>query len=97
MPPDPREPVAKLLVQTLVDQAHLSPLVPTTRPVYPSFDPALRLFPLPDVLVLADRYDQFHYKYEDCIAYNPGSFAADFSFVVYRPGTADVEFSRVRL
>jgi|TARA_B110000208_G_scaffold190691_1_gene255278 DNA polymerase epsilon subunit 2 len=40
--------------------------------VYWSFDNALRLFPLPDLCILADEYDGYLQTYEDCVAVNPG-------------------------
>jgi hypothetical protein len=50
---------------------------------------------MPDLLVLADRTDQYSWRYEDCLVLNPGQFTADFSFVVYRPASFETEFSRV--
>ena len=35
------------LVQTILDQSHLSPLVKSVQPVHSEFDHALRLYPLP--------------------------------------------------
>ena len=55
----------------------------------------MRLNPLPDVLVLADRTEQYKHEYEGCLAINPGSFAVDASFVFYVPSTKDVQFSRI--
>ena len=43
------------------------------------------LHPSPDVLVLADRHDQYQLPYEETLAFNPGSFASDFAWMVYRP------------
>ena len=53
----------------------------------------MRLNPLPHVLVLADRTEQYKHEYEGCLAINPGSFAVDGSFVFYVPSTKDVQFS----
>lgn len=69
-------------------------LVPP-RPIHWQYDHALRLWPMPDLLVLADRTDQYSWRYEDCLVLNPGQFTADFSFVVYRPASFETEFSRV--
>mmetsp|Transcript_33642 Transcript_33642/g.76076 ORF Transcript_33642/g.76076 Transcript_33642/m.76076 type:complete len:410 (+) Transcript_33642:176-1405(+) len=87
--------VTEHLVKTLVDQAHLCPLPLSVRPVHWAHDHALRLYPAPSMLVLADRSDQFSWRYEDCLAINPGSFPTDFSFVVYRPASDEIEFSRI--
>ena len=44
------------------------------------------MYPLPDVLVLADKCDAYNLTYEGCTTFNPGSFVTtDFSFLVYRP------------
>ena len=83
------------LVKTLLDQSHLCPLPLRVSPVYWKYDHALRLYPLPDVMVLADFYDQYLWCYEECVALNPGSFPTEFSFVVYRPASRGTEFSRV--
>lgn len=88
-------------VKTLLDQGHLSPL---PSPIYWQYDHALRLYPLPDALILGDRVDQFFETYASCDCINPGPFSNDFSFVVYRPVAevdrngytkSDVEFSAV--
>jgi len=35
------------LVQTILDQSHLSPLAKSVQPVHSEFDHALRVYPLP--------------------------------------------------
>ena len=91
-------------VKTILDQGHLCPLPLHTSPIYWQFDHALRLYPLPDAVILGDCVDQFYENYAECDAINPGPFSNDFSFVVYRPvasvdedGTtkSDVEFSQI--
>lgn len=74
------------LVKTVVDQAHLCPLPLHVSPIYWEFDHALRLYPVPDVMILADKFDSYRHVYSGSLAFNPGSFASsDFSFVVYTP------------
>ena len=46
-------------------------------------------------LILADKTEQFSLTYGGCLAVNPGSFSGDFSFIVYRPSSKEVEFSKV--
>lgn len=87
--------ITEQLVESLLDQAHLCPLPLHARPVHWELDHSLRLFPLPHLLVLADRTEQFSYEYKGCNTVNPGMFASDFSFVVYQPSTRSVQFSRV--
>lgn len=85
----------EILAQTILEQEHLCPLPLESRPIYWELDYTLRLSPLPHLLVLADRVDQYSYCYKDCNVVNPGSFSSDFSFIAYRPSTRAVEFSRV--
>lgn len=87
--------VTEQLVETLLRQAHLCPLPLHVRPIYWELDYTMRLFPLPDLLILADRTDQYALDCWGCNTVNPGSFSSDFSFVVYRPCSRSVEFSRV--
>ena len=88
--------LTELLAYSILDQAHLCPLPLESRPIYWELDYTLRLSPLPHLLVLADKVDQYHYLYKDCNVVNPGSFSSDFSFIAYRPSTRNVEFSRVQ-
>ena len=83
------------LVETLCDQGHLFPLPCTAKPVHWELDHVMRLSPLPDLLILADKTEQYKHSYNDCLAINPGSFAVDASFVFYVPSTKDVQFSRI--
>ncbi|XP_065176376.1 DNA polymerase epsilon subunit 2-like [Sycon ciliatum] len=85
------------LVKTLESQAHLCPLPLHIRPVYWTQDHALHLYPLPDLVILADKYDPFTVKSQTgCTTVNPGSFArSDFQFKVYFPFKGDVQDSKI--
>eukprot|EP00742_Colponemidia_sp_Colp-10_P009321 GILJ01010153.1.p1 GENE.GILJ01010153.1~~GILJ01010153.1.p1 ORF type:complete len:545 (+),score=81.60 GILJ01010153.1:34-1635(+) len=84
------------LVKTLLDQSHLCPLPATVRPIYWEYDHAMRLYPLPDAVIIADSCDQFEWEFDKtCRCFNPGSFPSDFNFVAYRPNTKEVEFSKI--
>jgi len=87
--------ITEQMVETVMEQAHLFPLPAHVTPVFWELDHAMRLTPLPHLLVLADRVDQFIWSHSDCTAVNPGSFGSDGSFVVYRPSNRSVELSRV--
>jgi DNA polymerase epsilon subunit 2 len=87
--------VTEQLVLSILDQAHLWPLPAHVKPIVWDLDYTLRITPLPHLLVLGDQVDQFSYDYCGCKVVNPGSFASDYSFVVYRPATRAVEFSRI--
>ena len=72
-------------VKTVIDQGHLSPFTPSAQPVFWDFDQALSLYPVPDVLVLADRYTAYETIYEDCVVFNPSTFCSDLGFMAYFP------------
>ena len=59
--------------KTLVCQGHLCPTPLHVTPVYWAYDHALRLYPLPDLLVCADKYDPFSSTQADCTVINPVS------------------------
>ena len=85
----------ELLVQTILNQGHLSPLPLSQRPIVWEMDFTMRLTPIPHLVILADKCQQYNYYYQGCNVANPGSFSADFSFLAYRPSTRGVEFSRL--
>lgn len=86
---------SQILVKSVLDQGHLCPIPFPKRPVYWNYDHALKLYPMPHTLILADSVDQYEWIYQDCQAFNPGSFACDYSFVVYFPAKNKTEFSRI--
>ncbi|KAK2181720.1 hypothetical protein NP493_385g04054 [Ridgeia piscesae] len=82
--------------KTLVCQGHLCPLPLHVEPVYWAHDNALRLYPLPDLIVCADKYDPFTSTQVNCTVINPGSLPkSDFSFKVYFPSRKQVEDSQI--
>ncbi|KDQ20670.1 hypothetical protein BOTBODRAFT_26684 [Botryobasidium botryosum FD-172 SS1] len=82
----------RYLVQSILDQCHLSPLPITVQPVLWEYDHALRLYPMPTALILADKYERFELTYEGCHVFNPGSFVgSSLSFSTYFPATVRSE------
>ncbi|CAL1538535.1 unnamed protein product [Lymnaea stagnalis] len=82
--------------KSIISQAHLCPLPLHVCPVYWAYDSSLRLYPLPDVIVTADRYDPFTTKTVSSTVINPGSFLrTDFGFKVYYPASRQVQDSQV--
>ncbi|KAI9502962.1 DNA polymerase alpha/epsilon subunit B-domain-containing protein [Coemansia spiralis] len=66
------------------------------RPIYWAYDHAMRVYPIPDVLILADRFDSYSINYEGCHCINPGSFSAgDFSFFMYYPVSRTSQYSKI--
>ncbi|KAJ2499953.1 DNA-directed DNA polymerase epsilon, subunit B [Coemansia sp. RSA 1972] len=94
--PEEGTDVAKHLVRTIIDQGHLCPLPQRIRPVYWAYDHAMRMYPVPDVLVLADRFDAYSVNYEKCHSVNPGSFSdGEFSFFMYYPVSRTSQYSKI--
>ena len=46
------------VVKTIIDQQHLCPLPLHRRPIFWDYDIALSLFPLPNIVVIGDKYTQ---------------------------------------
>ncbi|RMB98500.1 hypothetical protein DUI87_24714 [Hirundo rustica rustica] len=81
-------------VKTILSQGHLSPLPLYVSPVFWAYDYSLRVYPVPDVLVTADKHDPFTVTNTDCLCINPGSFPrSGFSFKVFYPSNKTVEDS----
>ncbi|GAA5849550.1 hypothetical protein JCM9279_007266 [Rhodotorula babjevae] len=90
--PGSKGDLRKALVQTILDQAHLAPLPLNVRPVLWDFDHALRLYPMPTTLVLADSFDPYKLVYERCLVFNPGSFQRRrFTWSTYHPHMAEIK------
>nr|CAD7430037.1 unnamed protein product [Timema monikensis] len=57
--------------KTILCQAHLAPLPLAVCPIYWAHDTAMQLYPLPDLVVVADQFNAFTASYMDCIVTNP--------------------------
>ncbi|KAG8517732.1 DNA polymerase epsilon subunit 2, partial [Galemys pyrenaicus] len=57
-------------VKTILSQGHLTPLPLYVCPVYWAYDYALRVYPVPDLLVIADKYDPFSLTNTECLCIN---------------------------
>ncbi|EQC30298.1 hypothetical protein SDRG_11875 [Saprolegnia diclina VS20] len=71
--------VSRQLIKTVIDQGHLCPLPLSAQPIHWAYDNALQLFPLPDVMILADKTDQYQVGYAGVAAFHPGPFYVDYS------------------
>uniref|UniRef100_A0A8C0ZJQ1 DNA polymerase epsilon subunit n=1 Tax=Cyanistes caeruleus TaxID=156563 RepID=A0A8C0ZJQ1_CYACU len=84
-------------VKTILSQGHLSPLPLNVSPVFWAYDYSLRVYPVPDLLVTADKHDPFTVTNSDCLCINPGSFPrSGFSFKVFYPSNKTVEDSKLQ-
>jgi DNA polymerase epsilon subunit 2 len=84
------------LTKTLLSQCTLSPLSLGVQPLYWKHADALSLYPVPDLVVIADHFQPYSRSYQDCQVVNPGSFPrTEFSFKVYIPASKTVEDSQI--
>lgn len=58
-------------MKTILSQGHLTPLPLYVSPVFWAYDYSLRVYPVPDVIIFADKYDPFSIKNTDCLCVNP--------------------------
>lgn len=61
-------------MKTVVANGHLVPLPLNVAPIYWEYDHAFWLYPLPDVVVCADKYDPYTVTSTNSIFFNPVSF-----------------------
>eukprot|EP01128_Nolandella_sp_AFSM9_P006982 TRINITY_DN3709_c0_g1_i1.p1 TRINITY_DN3709_c0_g1~~TRINITY_DN3709_c0_g1_i1.p1 ORF type:complete len:518 (-),score=54.45 TRINITY_DN3709_c0_g1_i1:27-1580(-) len=73
------------LVETLASSSHLCPLVESSKPIYWNYDHALRLYPLPDAVIIGDQFQSYSTIYDECMFLNPGPFHLEYSFINYEP------------
>ncbi|XP_013147837.1 PREDICTED: DNA polymerase epsilon subunit 2 [Papilio polytes] len=84
------------LTKTLLSQCTLSPLSLAIQPLYWKHADALSLYPMPDLIVVADHFQPYTRSYQNCQLVNPGSFPrTEYSFKVYVPFTKAVEDSQI--
>ncbi|CAK1589796.1 unnamed protein product [Parnassius mnemosyne] len=84
------------LTKTLLSQCTLSPLSLAIQPVYWKHADALSLYPMPDLVVVADHFQPYTRAYQNCQVINPGSFPrTEYSFKVYIPSSKTVEDSQI--
>ncbi|KAF8782731.1 DNA polymerase epsilon subunit 2 like protein [Argiope bruennichi] len=93
--PGPNDP-GPSHIYLVIANGHLLPLPLNVAPVYWEYDHALSLYPLPDVVVCADKYDPYTVTSSNSIFFNPGSLPrSNFSFKVYFPSAKQVEDSEI--
>ena len=64
-------------------QAHLSPLPLHVVPIYWNYDHVMRLYPLPDLVVVADKQSSYTHTNSECTIINPVSDAILLTFVFF--------------
>ena len=82
--------------RSVLSQAHLCPLPIHSSPTYWMYDHALRLYPLPDLVMIGDKCDPYSVSMDSCCVANPGSFPkSGFEFKVYIPYSGQLEDSKL--
>ncbi|XP_022796492.1 DNA polymerase epsilon subunit 2-like [Stylophora pistillata] len=84
------------LMKTILAQSHICPIPPHVRPIYWTQDHSLRVYPVPDLMILADKYDPYTCSSLECVSTNPSSFARnEFAFKVYWPSSRETEDCKI--
>lgn len=66
---------ARKVVKTIVDQGHISPFLPSARPINWDLDHTMHMYPLPSFISLCDTSaNRFDVTYNGCKVINPGTF-----------------------
>ena len=82
--------------RSVLSQSHLCPLPIHSSPTYWSYDHSLRLYPLPDLILIGDKCDPYAVTMDSCRLANPGSFSRNgFEFKVYVPYTGQIDDSKL--
>uniref|UniRef100_A0A182Q0Z7 DNA polymerase epsilon subunit n=1 Tax=Anopheles farauti TaxID=69004 RepID=A0A182Q0Z7_9DIPT len=82
--------------KTIINQGTLAPLTPIAFPTHWNYDPALSLYPTPDLVVIGDPCQAFHTVEQECTVMNVGSFPkSKFAFKVYYPSSKTIEDSQI--
>ncbi|KAK4884432.1 hypothetical protein RN001_000703 [Aquatica leii] len=79
------------VTRTIISQGHLTPFSLNALTVHWDFDYTLRLYPLPNLIVLGDKTEAYAAEYKGCQVINPGPFCDGFQFKCYTPFTNQVD------
>lgn len=78
--------------KSIICQSHLTPLSLSIVPIYWKLDHALQIYPTPDLIVSADKFESYETKHSNCHIINPGLFPKNnYSFKVYIPALDLIE------
>lgn len=82
--------VRQEMVRLLFDQAHLLPIPLQDSNILWSFDHSLRLYPLPDAVIIGGSTQPFETMYQGCQFISSGSFSRSFAFHSLYPVSGEV-------
>lgn len=87
-----KDHIQDCITRTIISQGTLSPLPLNAQPVHWDFDDTLRLYPVPNLVILGDKSEGYQATYKGCQVANPGSFCdGNFQFKCYYPFNDTVE------
>ncbi|EKX36479.1 DNA polymerase epsilon subunit B, partial [Guillardia theta CCMP2712] len=90
-PSNTEKSVYEHAAKTILCQGHLCPLPLHVAPIDWNYDHALRMYPLPNVLILGDKASAYTITFKSTQVANPGCFASDFTFYSYDPSIKELE------
>ena len=68
-----KEQISECLTRTIISQGHLSPFSLNSLTVHWDFDHTLRLYPVPDLVIIGDRSEPYEGSYKGVQVVNPVS------------------------
>ncbi|XP_049825569.1 DNA polymerase epsilon subunit 2 [Aethina tumida] len=81
-----KDEIADCLTNTIISQGHLCPIALNALTVHWDFDYCMRLYPLPDLVVIGDKAEMYEGTNTKCTIVNPGPFCdSGFQFKAYTP------------
>ncbi|CAH1112216.1 unnamed protein product [Psylliodes chrysocephalus] len=87
-----KDEIPECIRRTVISQGHLSPLSLNALTVQWDFDYCLRLYPVPDLVIIGDKCESYEGNYKECHVANPGPFCeSGFQFISYSPFSNTVD------
>ncbi|KAN0045292.1 hypothetical protein ACTA71_005669 [Dictyostelium dimigraforme] len=87
--------ISQHLIELICSNSHLCNLTLEDKPIYWNYDHAMSVYPLPDILVIGDKSNQYeHSRADGTYSMNPSSFSTDYSFAHYIPSCKQFYYNK---
>ncbi|KAN0031595.1 hypothetical protein ACTFIV_005460 [Dictyostelium citrinum] len=87
--------ISQHLIELICSNSHLCNLTLEDKPIYWNYDHAMSVYPLPDILVIGDKSNQYeHSRSDGTYSMNPSSFSTDYSFAHYIPASKQFYYNK---
>ncbi|KAK5583019.1 hypothetical protein RB653_004609 [Dictyostelium firmibasis] len=87
--------ISQHLIELICSNSHLCNLTLEDKPIYWNYDHAMSVYPLPDILVIGDKSNQYeHSRADGTYSMNPSSFSTDYSFAHYIPSSKQFYYNK---